>query len=294
MIELKESASLTSVDVKVDIAGDNKGSREKNVLIKVLSTHAVLIVSTCVYFVYRARGSPTFTKEPFQVKPNDAFGLFFLAAFLFTKRGVHLIYAINPARNVFLLAIQTIFPSLSASGIAEVEFQRDVVSAAFQLSFAYSVLTFVRLCPIGKEGSQIRKAVPFASTRANVILDRFFTALFFVSSGILFFLGLRNHTENFTQLGKNHGYKILLSILLGISEEVTWREATLRDTNNTIQAIIWGVNHLVVGEGMNSPVLYGVVSFVYAFALGASQLKSARYANHVGIEYFIMDNLIKP
>ena len=102
------------------------------------------------------------------------------------------------------------------------------------------------------------------------------------------------HTDGLTGAGADHGYKLLLALLLGVSEEVSWREAFLEDTSNFSQAFVWGVNHLVVGEGMSNPWLYGFVAFIYAYLLGVSRLRAVRYANHSAIEYLIMDNLVKP
>ena len=45
--------------------------------------------------------------------------------------------------------------------------------------------------------------------------------------------------------------------------------------------------HLVVGEGMSSPWLYGFITLVFAFALGLvpKRARAARYWIHVMIEY---------
>ena len=121
------------------------------------------------------------------------------------------------------------------------------------------------------------------------------TVIFVLAGVVLFGISLDKHTAHFTSWGAYHGYKILLAIPLGISEEVSWREAHLEDTNNLYQALVWGLNHLVVGEGMSSPWLYGFITLVFAFALGLvpKKFRAARYWVHVMIEYFVMDNLVR-
>ena len=256
--------------------------------------HTSLAVSSIVYFVYRSQGSPTFTKYPFEVKPNDMFGLFFIFMFLLTKKATHLIFAINPARNVFMVLLQSIFRRLDISGETTEEYIRDVISAAFQLTLAYSIRRFCVLRKIGKNTGWEHR-VPYASAHLNKTADKIISFILCASAIVLVVLSLKKHTENFTSLGQPyHGFKVALAVLLGISEEVTWREACLDDSNNAAQSFIWGMNHLVVGEGMDNPFVYGFVSLVYAFALGVCKTRWMRYLHHASIEYFIMDNLISP
>mmetsp|Transcript_37763 Transcript_37763/g.85177 ORF Transcript_37763/g.85177 Transcript_37763/m.85177 type:complete len:366 (+) Transcript_37763:1-1098(+) len=264
--------------------------RRRRVLILERVTYAIV---SCGYFVYRSRGSPTFTHHAFRLKPNDAWGILFAIMFGITRRASYLVYAINPFRNLVLVALQEMFTNLQVEETGP-EFWRDIISTVVQLSSALLIKRLVAPKPIGL-GTQVTRAMPFASDFAHRLLSLIFTAVFVISALVMVFLGAKQHTDDFANYGFSdfHGRKIVLAVLLGTSEEVTWREAYLDDNNNFLQAFTWGMNHLVVGEGMDNPFVYGLVSFLYAFVLGLSEYRLARYSNHSAIEYLIMDNLVK-
>ena len=46
---------------------------------------------------------------------------------------------------------------------------------------------------------------------------------------------------------------------------------------------------------MSNPALYGLITFIFAFALGLvpKRMRLSRYWIHVMIEYYVMDNLVK-
>ena len=354
-----------------------------------------LIVSTC-YFLYRARGKPTFTLEAFSIGENDLWAILFVVAFVSTRRRMYLVYAINPLRNLLLLAMQAATidpPRINSSAFTEeapeAEFKRDIASAAIQLGSGLVIAcglaahaknicidwssptlgstlpgwccVVCRRCqghhghmPLEQEQQHHhhqqqqqqqekeeeqddkRLAAPAAlpqdddddeidpedparaiggrggaGDRQSLLLGvwlrvgaslstcwgktKFAVAVILLLQTVgLTLFAMNTHTCGFSSLTtRNHGYKVVLSILLGVSEEVSWREAYMGDSDNLLQAFVWGMNHLVVGEGMSSPVLYGLVSFLYAFILGMCDSKVIRYGSHAAIEYFVISNLVK-
>lgn len=259
-----------------------------------------------LYEFYRSRGAPTFELTPFSLSYNDLFGLSFLLLFLLTRRPSYLVFAINPARNGLLKALQASVPHLRLEEVNP-EFYRNIVSSSFQLLSAFAIAMLATPRPIAFKFLLGREAqincVPskgegrFASVCENSAKNRFgiIVAALLVSAGVgCTVYALIRHTDNFTDwLSEDHGLKIILALLLGVSEEVTWREACMNDTNNLVQAAIWGLNHFVVGEGMDDPLVYGIATFGYAWALGVCPYRLPRYFSHVAIEYLVMDNLVQ-
>eukprot|EP00434_Breviolum_minutum_P003172 symbB.v1.2.002791.t1/scaffold150.1/size295742/10 len=102
-------------------------------------------------------------------------------------------------------------------------------------------------------------------------LKRFVNLLLVTTGVAAVAIALEKQTDHFRTLHtEDHGWKIIFSVLLGMAEEVTWRTVYMADNNNSIQALTWGINHIVAGTGMKNPWLYGLVSGSYAFCLGVT------------------------
>eukprot|EP00440_Ansanella_granifera_P052682 gb/GFBE01057121.1/.p1 GENE.gb/GFBE01057121.1/~~gb/GFBE01057121.1/.p1 ORF type:complete len:364 (+),score=70.56 gb/GFBE01057121.1/:1-1092(+) len=253
-------------------------------------------VVTCCYFVYRNQAPSMFTPAAFRFSWNDAWGLLFLAAFVVTRRASCLVYAINPVRNLIMVAAQSLVPNWQESRVNP-EFYRNIASACIQLSCALLMKLLVKPQPIGA-GTAFAERTPCCDEK-KPRLQRYsrhlMTALLGITAVGAIALAARKQTDEFADwLSEDHGLKILMSLVLGISEEVTWRDVYMADNNNCLQAFTWGMNHLVAGEGMSNPWLYGAVSGGYAFALGVTEYRAVRFLNHAAVEYFVIDNLVKP
>ena len=254
---------------------------------------ALFSAVTVAYFVYRSQGAPTFTLEPFTVRANDLYGALFFAAFVLTRRRAYLVYAINPMRNGVLVCLQYASPGGAlATETVQSEFWRDVLSAAFQMLcggiIAYSLLARP-FAPTLRHLLDTGSAAPTKHTPAH---KRNVDFLLYFQAGACFCYALSQHTTGFTVYDSLIWWKFLLAVVLGVAEEITWREAFMADTSWTLQAFVWGVNHLVVGEGMSSPWLYGLLAALYAMVLGSTEDRYARYASHIAIEFVVMDRLI--
>ncbi|CAE7223168.1 unnamed protein product [Symbiodinium natans] len=256
---------------------------------------------TVVYFVYRSQELSIFTPHAYELQPSDAIGLLFVASFLVARKPSYLIYAINPFRNVILVGLQEVFPILSETR-PNPEYYRNIASATVQLLCGLAILAFTTPQPIGTGTSWalqvwglgfralLRLCQSFAPAGAKTV-----NTLLLLTAVAATVSALEKQSESFTNfMSEDHGLKIIFSVLLGISEEVSWREVYMADNNNSLQAFTWGMNHVVAGTGMDNPLVYGLVSGGYAFLLGATDFRSLRYFHHAAVEYFVIDNLVRP
>eukprot|EP00439_Symbiodinium_sp_Y106_P077301 s767_g16.t1 len=272
------------------------------------------LATTVVYFVYRSQELSIFTPHAYTVRPIDAIAcLLFVGSFLPRS---YLIYAINPFRNVVLVALQEMFPLLSETRVNP-EYYRNIASASVQLLCGLAILAFTKPQPIGsgkswalqvpcldaacclQHRSRWKKGVActvnilllVTAIAATAIALESLTCFPFQAhvrySGTAARVSL-NGTMTTLQ-GWDHGLKIIFSVLLGISEEVSWREVYMADNNNSLQAFTWGMNHVVAGTGMDNPLVYGLVSGSYAFLLGITDFRSLRYFHHAAVEYFVIE-----
>jgi len=251
----------------------------------------LFVFATMVYLYYRSIAKPTFDLNPFCVDPSGALGLVFIACFAATRRRTYLIYAVNPFRDVVLSAMQWIDPSLALRD-ERAELIRDTISALLQLACGLVALLYVVPQPMGR-GTRWRRLVPFleAEGRSQKVLTRILVITAMIGPIVMFVvgheMGYLNITDNYMAL------KIAMVIPLGMSEEISWREVVLQDTNNAIAALVWGTDHLVGGEGMSNPYLYGLVAVIYGFLLGIlSPYRFPRYFSHASVEFVMMNSLI--
>mmetsp|Transcript_4877 Transcript_4877/g.8706 ORF Transcript_4877/g.8706 Transcript_4877/m.8706 type:complete len:340 (-) Transcript_4877:327-1346(-) len=251
---------------------------------------------TICYWFYRSQAPSMFTPDIFYVRLQDAVALLFVVSFAFTRKASYLVYAINPVRNCLMVALQEAIPSLQHKKVGP-EFYRNIASALTQLSCAMLIYYLVKPQPIGT-GTLLQEKLhcmgtDFEDKRASA--KKAVTFLLTLTGLITVVLALQKQSRDFTDFDiENHGWKILFSLALGAGEEVTWRDVYMADNNNSIQAFTWGVNHVVAGVGMSNPWLYGLVSGGYAFTLGITDHRVARCLHHAAVEYFVIDNLIKP
>jgi len=260
------------------------------------------LATTVVYFVYRSQELSIFTPHAYTVRPIDAIAcLLFVGSFLVTRKPSYLIYAINPFRNVVLVALQEMFPLLSETRVNP-EYYRNIASASVQLLCGLAILAFTKPQPIGS-GKSWALQVPCLDaacclqhrSRWKKGVACTVNILLLVTAIAATAIALEKQSEGFTNfMSEDHGLKIMFSVLLGISEEVSWREVYMADNNNSLQAFTWGMNHVVAGTGMDNPLVYGLVSGSYAFLLGITDFRSLRYFHHAAVEYFVFDNLVKP
>ncbi|CAJ1340328.1 unnamed protein product [Effrenium voratum] len=254
-----------------------------------------------VYFVYRSQEPSIFTPMAFELRWADLTGLLFVLSFAVTRKPSYLIFAINPWRNVILVGLQGLFPILRETQ-TNPEYYRNILSASVQLLSGLCILAFTKPQPIGL-GTIWQKQVPCfeiecLETRKSCLekwTQRVVNFLLVVSGILATALALEKQSAGFSDfMSEDHGWKIIMSVVLGISEEVSWRQVFMADNNNTLQAWVWGMNHVVAGTGMDDPLTYGLVSGAYAFLLGISRFISLRYFHHAAVEYFVIDNLVKP
>lgn len=258
--------------------------------------------ATLAYLWYRSMESPHFTLNQINsfrsveslnytlnIGPVDiaALSAFSLAMFIHPRAG-YAVYAINPARNVFVDALEHAFPHLRNETV-DAEYDRNIISASFQAALALVTDYVFRGASSNNFVDDITLNV--LDEEQKIKFKNILTVVMnTVSAGIWAGGIYKNWGDNAaTQLRK-----VLLAGTLGTSEEIMWRQAYLADTSNIWQALIWGATHGVSGEGpINSPVLYTLLTFAYALLLGWTDSKLTRYLNHAGVEYLIMDNLIQ-
>lgn len=306
---VNEVNEITEVQVKIEDPEPAKDPKEDEVEVaterewtfrkKLLM--AWYLAMTVVYFVYRSQEISIFTPAAFELRWQDSAGLLFALSFLMTRKPSYLIYAINPFRNVLLVMLQAIFPELSERR-TNPEYYRNICSASIQLCCGCAIWFFTTPQPIGDgtswalqmpclDGPCLRERRPcFQKWFIRVV-----NSLLLLTGIAATVIALEEQTDSFRTLHtEDHGWKIILSIVLGISEEVSWRSVYMADNNNSIQAFTWGMNHVVAGTGIDNPWVYGIVSAAYAFLLGVSPSVGLRCFNHAAVEYFVIDNLVKP
>lgn len=255
------------------------------------------VLMTLLYFVYRSQEKSIFTPEAFQLRWHDLVGVLFLLSFLLLRKPSYLVYAINPFRNVVLVAFQLFFPRLRDPE-TNPEYYRNILSASIQLCTATAIWWCTTPQPIGS-GTCWKAEMPCLEKSRRSCLKKWlkrFVNLLLVTTGVAAVaIALEKQTDHFRTLHtEDHGWKIIFSVLLGMAEEVTWRTVYMADNNNSIQALTWGINHIVAGTGMKNPWLYGLVSGSYAFCLGVTPYVTLRSFHHSAVEYFVIDNLVKP
>lgn len=254
--------------------------------------------ATVAYLWYRSQAAATFDLNPFCLQWNDLWGLLFIACFVWTRRATYLIYSVNPIRDLILVAIQWQNPSM-ASRDYQTELYRDIISAVVQLSIGLLVLHKVRKQPIGK-GTKWADLIPgYPDTEAVSSTRRltFMVIILALSTPFIFFVGaeiIRYDLYLSDSKLSEVMLKLCMAVPLGMSEEVSWREVVLRDSNNSLAAVIWGLDHLVAGEGeISNPYLYGIAAVSYAFTMGFIRLyKIPRYFNHASVEFIALQSLI--
>lgn len=259
------------------------------------------VLMTMLYFVYRSQEESIFTPKAFSLRWNDLVGLIFIVSFLLTRKPSYLVYAINPFRNVVMILLQTIWPRMKAEE-TNPEYYRNISSASIQLCSACAIWFLTTPQPIGV-GTRWALEMPCLDTsclrgRMSCLkkwLTRVVNFLLIATGIAAVLMALEKQTHGFHSLHtEDHGWKIILSVVLGVAEEGTWRNVYMADNNNSMQAFTWGVNHIVAGTGMNNPWVYGVVSGSYAFCLGVTPYVTLRFFHHAAVEYFVIDNLVKP
>ena len=150
-----KGVDIEHIELKEEDDEDASGGEGQQVLPHVVPRRepyitAAFFAVTALYVFYRSQGSPTFcspTCDPFSLSLNDFWGLLFVATFLATGKRFYLVYAINPLRNLVLVALQAAIPELAVSSPLA-EFQRDIVSAFLQLGLGLCIVFALPSRPI--------------------------------------------------------------------------------------------------------------------------------------------------
>ena len=266
---------------------DSKDLPDEN-RIPELADNVLLVLLSVGYLWYRSNSLATFDETPFLLQLNDIWGLVFLLAFAVTRRVTYLIYAINPIRDLVLASAEYVVPALAARDWNE-EMARDILPAWLQHGIGLASLHYIRKQPIGR-GTELGKLVPFADSDGPAVRNVTFWLLVVALSTPAIFVCVLAYVGDIT--ARNMVWyriilKLCLSIPLGMSEEICWREVVLLDTNNVIQTLVWGIDHVVSGEGYPlNKYLYGVVACTYGFALGVMHhYRLPRFFNHTMVEF---------
>lgn len=252
------------------------------------------IIITILYIYFRSQNDLTFTLEPYSLKKNDLLGILFFCVSLIPNHSYSFIYCLIPLRNLFMNCIQKIIPYLKENKL-ENELIRNIIAQSFIIC---CVLLFIYF-----DSNKVNQE--YFSTNFTKTLE-----IIFIIQSILFtIIGTLKRFDSKEETKKSFILlKLIFSILLGFSEELQWREFFQNKTDIYFQALVWGLNHFVKGEGIESDfqsiccsatstkctrLLYFILATLYAYFVGLLENNNIKYASHISIEWLVIDNLIK-
>ena len=194
--------------------------------------------------------------------------------------------------------IQKIIPYLKESKL-ENELIRNIIAQSFTIC---CVLLFIYF-----DSNKVNQE--YSSTNFTKTLEM----IFIVQSILFTIIGTIKRFDSKDETKKSFILlKLIFSILLGFSEELQWREFFQNKTDIYFQAIVWGLNHYVKGEGIESDfqsdfqsiccsatsikctrLLYFILATLYAYFVGLLENNNVKYESNISIEWLFIDNLIK-
>lgn len=245
------------------------------------------IIITILYLYFRSQNDLTFTLEPYSLTKNDLLGIIFFCVSLIPNHSYSFIYCLIPLRNLFMHCIQKIIPYLSEKEL-ENELVRNIIAQAFTICCVLLYSYF----------DSNNSNQEYSSTNFTKTLEK----IFIIQSILFTIIGTLKRFNFGKQMKKSFIlHKLIFSVLLGFSEELQWREFFQNKTDVYFQAIVWGLNHFVKGEGVESDfqstqftqLLYFILATLYAYFVGLFENKYIKYASHISIEWLVIDNLIK-
>lgn len=233
----------------------------------------IKIFLTALYLYFRSKNSSTFTLAPYKLSTNDYFGIiFFIASF---TNSYSFVYTLIPLRNLFMFYFQKLNPYFEKESIKS-ELLRNIIAQIFTILIISTLIVYEQYT---------NNVTKIYNKQSNIIV--IIEILLIIQSIFCIIIGTLRSNKKFVLS------KLFLCLVLGYSEELQWRIYFQKKTNVEFQAIVWGLNHYVSGEGIRNKFLYFIISTIYGYMVGITNNIFIKFVSHITIEWFVIDNLIK-